>query len=651
MSTPSTQSSPVTTVDDRLRLLRALRASYPTIELAIAEAAGLRAKLDLPMGLVHVLSDVHGEDAKLRHVINSASGALRPLIESVLKDELSEQERAEFLAILYYPRESLARISPRVVASGKRTEWVYRTLRLQCEIIRALRKTYRRDLVERLTVPQFRELFVEMLSGQRPEFPQAMLVELSRFDRDWGAIRAASSLIRSLASAEVVVAGDLGDRGPRIDKVIDILMKQPQVSVLWGNHDAIWMGASLGNDACMLTVMRFSARYRRTAQLAEGYGVLITPLEKLARDVYGDDPATQFPAKGGGMREAQMVARMQKAVAIMQFKAEGQLFAKHPEWNLTHRRLLHHIDLAAGTITLDGVKHELIDKNFPTIDAKDAYAYSEDEQQCLDRLRESFFGSQKLREQMQWLVRRGGMWTRRDEVLIFHACVPVDEAGTPLTMEVDGKEVGGRELMDALATVVRRAFRNRYVPQNPDADWLYYLWGGPRSPLFGKDRLSTFESAFVSDKETHKEHKNPYFELLHDAGFVRRIGKLFGCGDDVLIVNGHVPVKVEKGEQPVKRGGNAVTIDGAFSEAYGDRGFTLVLRPDRIDLAEHAKFEGVGAVVERGADMVPKVTTIRSYPAARTIGCTQIGEATRRQIADLEDLVRGYQEGLVVEGI
>ncbi|MCA3005611.1 MAG: fructose-bisphosphatase class III [Phycisphaerales bacterium] len=636
---------------ERLRLLSALSASYPTIEAAIAEAAGLRAKLDLPMGLVHVLSDVHGEDAKLRHVINNASGALRPLIEQVLADRLNADERREFMALLYYPREALGRISPRIAAEGPaaRSAWVYRTLSLQCEIIRALRKTYRRDLVDRLTPPEFRELFVELLSGQRPEFPRAMLVQLARFDRDWAALRAASHLIRSLASAEVLVAGDLGDRGPRMDKVVDILMKQPRVSLLWGNHDAIWMGASLGQLACMLTVLRFSARYRRTAQLAEGYGVLITPLEKLARDVYGHDPAGQFKPKGEGMRDPTSVARMQKAAAIMQFKAEGQLFAAHPEWGLSHRRLLHHIDVKAGTITLDGVTHPLLDTHLPTIDPANPYAYSPEEQACLSRLRDSFFGSQKLREHMQWVARRGEMWTRRDDVLIFHACVPVDEAGEPLSLTVDGTPRSGRELMDALVTVVRRAFRNRFMRDNPDADWLYYLWGGPRSPLFGKDRLSTFESAFLADKATHKEHKNPYFELLHDAGFVRKIGRMFGCGDDVLVVNGHVPVKVEKGDQPLKRGGNAVTIDGAFSEAYGDRGYTLVIRPDRIDLAEHAPFKGVEAVVDEGADIVPTVTTLRTYPRARTIGETDQGVRIRAEIGDLEDLVRAYQEGLLAE--
>lgn len=645
-------------------LLNALAAIYPSAEAALAEAAGLSATLDLPMGLVHIISDVHGEDQKLRHVIHNASGALRPLVEDVLKDRLSPDERARFLAILYYPREALARFAPRVVASGDRVGWVYRTLGLQCEIIRALRRTYRRDRVDRLTPPEFRELFVEMLSGQRPEFPRAILAALARHDRDWEALSAASRLIRNLASAEILVAGDLGDRGPRMDRVIDLLMNQPGdlVSLLWGNHDAIWMGSVLGHDPCILTVLRFSARYRRAAQLEEGYGILTTPLERLVRDRYADDPAERFIPKGDGWRDPLTVARMQKAIAVMQFKAEGRMIARHPEWNLDHRRLLHRIDHAAGTVEIDGRTHPMLDTRLPTIDPRNPYEYSPEEKLCMDRLRRSFTSSTRLRAHMDWLVQRGGMWTRRDDVLVFHACVPVGKDGAPQTLRVDGRDLAGRELMDALAAVVRRAFRadrrvgalaGEHAPEvgspdnNPDADWLHYLWGGPRSPLFGKDKLATFETYFVADKDAHKEVKNPYFELIHDADFVRRTGRLFGCGDDVMIVNGHVPVKVEKGEQPVKRGGNAVTVDGAFSEAYGDRGFTLVLKPDRIELAEHANFEGVDKTIDAGADMVPKVATIRTYPSPRRVRDTEQGRRTLAMIADLEDLAKAYEDGRV----
>lgn len=646
-------------------LLAALSARFPTTESALAEIAGLSASLDLPMGVIHVISDVHGEDAKLRHVIHNASGALRPLVEQVLKDRLSADERRRFLAILYYPREAIAHFAPQIVARGPaaRTEWVYNTLALQCEIIRALRKTYRREHVDRLTPPEFRELFVEMLSGQRPDFPKAMLAALGEgagFDRDWDAIAAASRLIRALSCAELIVAGDLGDRGPRIDRVIDLLMHQPNVTLLWGNHDLIWMGAALGHDPCLLTVLRFSARYRRAAQLEEGYGILTTPLEKLVRACYADDPCEQFKSKGEGLRDPLTVARMQKALAIMQFKAEGRMFARHPEWSLEHRRLLHRIDHQAGTVTIDGKTYPMLDTRLPTVDPANPYEYSPEERDCLELVRNSFVSSVRLQEHMRWLVRRGGMWTRRDDVLIFHACVPVDAQGNPEMLNVEGRELAGRKLMDGLCTIVRRAFRadrrafqrGREIGEegaNPDADWLYYLWGGPRSPLFGKDKLATFEGHFIADKEAQKEHKNPYFELMHDAEFVKKIGRLFGCGDDVLLVNGHVPVKVEKGEKPVKRGGNAVTIDGAFSEAYGDRGYTLVLEPDRIELAEHTHFTSIEDVIDAGADIVPSMQVLRRYPQPRRTRDTDRGRRIRQEIAELTELVRGYQEGEVVE--
>lgn len=634
---------------DRLSLLRALAIQHPKADSAIAEAAGLRARLSLPKGVVHVISDVHGEDAKLRHVINNASGALRTLVEDTLKGRLSDQDRARFLAILYYPREAVARFAKEIVESGRRVEWVQQTLILQFEIVRKLRQNYRRNVYEMLVPAELRELFLELGSGLRPDYVKEMIAGLAKHDRDWGAVRAASRLIRNLSVAELLVAGDLGDRGPRIDKVIDILIRQPRVRVLWGNHDMIWMGAMLGHEPCLLNTLRFSARYRRAAQLEEGYGILTTPLEKLVRAKYADDPAERFVPKGWGHRDELTVARMQKALAIMQFKAEGKMLERRPEWGLDHRRLLHRIDLKKGTVTLGSKEYELLDKHLPTINPEDPYAYSPEEQECLNRIKTSFVNSRKLRDHMEWIVRHGGVWARYDEALIFHACVPVDTQGNPESIRVDGRDVAGREMMDALGSVVRRAMRKRWYGLDADADWLWYLWAGPKSPLFGKDKMATFESHFIADKDTHKEHKNPYFDLIHDAAFVKRIGREFGCGEDVLIVNGHVPVKIEKGEQPVKRGGNAVTIDGAFSEAYGDRGYTLVLKPDRIELAEHCPFSSVDAVIDSGADIVPKVSTIRELGRTRTVAETDEGRDIQRRIDDLDALVKAYQEGIVRE--
>lgn len=634
---------------ERLAHLRALAAQHPTAEAAISEAAALRAKLTLPKGVVHVISDIHGEDAKLRHVINNASGALRQLVDDILGDRLDPSEMDRFLAILYYPREAIDKYSHEIVAGGGRLDWVYLVLSLQFDIIRHLRKTYRRDRFERLVDPAYRELFLEMGSGLRPDYIREMIAGLARHDRDWGAVRAAARLIRNLTCEELLVLGDVGDRGPRVDRVIEALMRQPTCNVIWGNHDMLWIGSALGHEACMLTTLRFSIRYRVAAQLEEGYGIPRLPLERLVQQCYADDPAERFIAKGEGLRDPLSVARMQKAVSILQFKAEGQMFARHPDWNLGHRRLLHRIDFKKGTVEIDGATHPLLDSRLPTINPEDPYAYSPEEAECIERLRTSFVHSQKLREHMDWLVRRGRMWTTRDEVLLFHACVPVDDKGTPLALKVDGREVAGRELMDALGSLVRRAWRKRWFGLDADADWLWYLWGGPRSPLFGKDKLATFETHFIADKATHKEQKNPYFDLMHDADFIRRIARLFGRGEDVLVVNGHVPVKIEKGETPVKRGGNAVTIDGAFSAAYGDRGYTLILRPDRIDLAEHSKFEGVERVIEHGADIVPKMTTIRKFPASRRVGDTEEGTQIQGLIRDLEDLVSAYREGLIAE--
>lgn len=633
--------------DDRVNLLRALAVQYPSPEAAISEAAALRAKLTLPRGLVHVISDVHGEDMKLRHVINNASGALRQLVDQYVGDRLTPEDKQQFLAVLYYPREAVNKFSHRIVASGNRLEWVYRTLCLQFEIVRHLRAWHRRDAFERLLPGWYRELFVELGSGQRPEYIKEMIAGLAIHDRDWGAVRAGARLIRNLSCEELLVIGDLGDRGPRMDRVIETLMRQPKCNILWGNHDMLWFGSQIGHEPCMLTCLRFSLRYRKLSQLEEGYGVMMAPIERLVRQVYADDPAERFIPKGEGFRDTLTVARMQKAVAIMQFKAEGRMLERHPEWNLAHRRLLHRINAADGTVEIDGTRHQLLDRNLPTINPADPYAYSPEEQACIDRLKESFTRSMKLREHMQWMVTHGRMWTKRDEVLLFHACVPVEADGTPQTLRVDGRDLAGRELMDALGSVVRRAMRKRWFNLDDDADWLWYLWGCPRSPLFGKDKLATFETYFVADKATHKEHKNAYFDLMHDAAFIRRIGTLFGCGDDVLVVNGHVPVKIEKGEQPVKAGGNAITIDGAFSEAYGDRGYTLVLEPDRIDLAEHAPFQGVEAAISDGADIVPKITSVRQYPCQRLVRDTDDGRRIARRIGDLDALVRAYQEGLV----
>jgi fructose-1,6-bisphosphatase-3 len=639
---------------EELTMLRAMAARFPTADAALAEVSALRAGLSLPKGTVHVVSDVHGEYKKLRHIINNGSGTLRPLVQELFSNRLSEKELQDLLALLYYPQEAMEHRNEQLTDATTRQAWLRRTLRLQFDIVRRLAGVYRHASVISLFPPAFEELFIELLhepSNTRGQaYVDAMIDGLISHGRDLAAVRAAARLVRNLSVSEIVVAGDLGDRGPRVDRVIEYLMHQPNVSIAWGNHDVLWMGACLGQEALIATVVRISLRYRRLSQLEEGYGLIMSPLEKLARTIYAEDPAERFKTRGTGLRDDLLMARMQKAAAIMQFKLEGQLSRRHPEWEMEHRNLLHKIDRAAGSVEIDGRVHSLRDTHFPTLDSADPYELSSEERACMDRLRQSFISSARLWEHMLFVARRGAMWLRRDHAVIFHGCVPVNEAGDFLALTVNGTEYSGLALFDALDSVVRGAFR-RGEAAGADADWLWYLWTGPRSPLFGKDRMSTFENYFVDDMEARKEHKNPYFKLIHEDDFCRRVLEEFGVMKDGLIVNGHVPVKVEKGEEPVKRSGAAVTIDGAFSESYGDRGYTLILAPERIALAEHHHFESISDAITSGADIVPKVSELRVYNPPRLIADTEEGDARRQDIAALERLMLAYDEGALLESV
>jgi fructose-1,6-bisphosphatase-3 len=439
----------------------------------------------------------------------------------------------------------------------------------------------------------------------------------------------------------LIIAGDCWDRGQRGDKEVDYLMQQPNVSFVWGNHDAAWLGACLGHEALICHVLRISLRYRRLSQLEEGYGIPIEPLDLLVRTVYADDPASGFEVKGTGMREKIMMARMQKAAAIMQFKLEGQLIARHPEWQMEHRRLLHRINRENGTVEVDGTSYPINDTHFPTVDPANPYDLTAEERLCVRRIRSSFLASQKLWNQMRWMVSHGKLYLQREENLIFHGCVPVDAKGDFLPMAIDGRNYTGIELFKAIEEVVYRVIDGR---KREDLDLLWYLWSGPESPLFGKDRITTFERDFIVDKAPHHESKNPYFRLIHEVWFCDKILEEFGVDPaDGLIVNGHVPVAVEKGESPIKRSGKAITIDGAFSESYGDHGFTLVLEPHRTILAEHHHFESVEAAILHGADIIPSITVVREWDRPKRVADSRRGRRIKSRIRELERLIEAYR--------
>lgn len=624
--------------------LVALSRRYPSSQSALAEIANLESVLTLPVMTVHVVSDVHGEHVKFRHVVNNASGSLRPRLLRLFAGRLDEAQIAELLSLFYYPAETWQKIGG---GAARLRSFMERAM----EVMRDLSRGYTLKHVTRILPDPFDNVFLELLFAPALERSDALVSSLletfSSAGRELELVRLTARAVRNLSVGELVVAGDIGDRGPRIDRVIEVMMHQPACSIAWGNHDMAWMGACLGHPALIATVLRVSLRYRRLGQLEEGYGITMAPVEHLAATVYGDDPAEAFAVKGHGLRDPRTMARMQKAMAILQFKLEGQLVRRHPAWGLEGRALLHRIDPAAGTVTIDGVPYPLTDARLPTIDWADPYRLSPEEEMCLRRVRESFLASARLWEQMRFCARHGALWLQRDPCLIFHGCVPVDEEGAFQSLSVDGEPRRGRALFDALERVVHRGFRDR---REEDLDFFWYLWAGPLSPCFGKDRMATFETYFVSDKTSHKETKNPYFKLIHDPAFCARVLGEFGAPEDGLIVNGHVPVRPEKGEEPVKKGGGAVTIDGAFAAAYGDRGYSLVIGAEGVTLAQHHHFAAsVDEAVETYADIIPEVSTIRAFPAPRRVGDTEKGAALREEIAVLRRLIQAYQDNVLRE--
>jgi fructose-1,6-bisphosphatase III len=635
-----------------LSALELLALEYPNVDAAVAEIARLAAVQTLPRAAIHIISDIHGEDKKLQHVINNASGTLRPLIEEIFAESMNADQLKEFLKLTFYPAEVTQRVGATLQHPEEVRAYALRMLKPQLELLRYLMTNYSLRLATRVFPDEYSELLLEMLHApsieRGPEFIGAMIDELLRRGRVLHLIHLLGRLIRNLAVDELIIGGDCWDRGPRGDRVVDYLRLQPHVAFIWGNHDMLWLGASLGHEASICAVLRMSLRYRRLGQLDEGYSVPLTPLEHLARTVYADDPAEFFTSKREGMRPREVVARMQKAAAVMQFKLEGQMIERNPHWCLDHRRLMHRIDYRQGTIEIDGQSYPLRDTHFPTVDPDNPYALTPDESDCLARMKQSFISSQKLREQMRFLVGHGSMYLRRGECLIFHGCVPSDAEGAFLPMTVDGSPLSGRALFEGIEMVVRRAVEQA-APE--DLDFLWYLWSGPRSPLFGKDRITTFERDFIEDRAPHRETKDPYFKLLHETEFCQRILAEFGVDPEGgLIVNGHVPVKVEKGESPLKQSGKAITIDGAFSEAYGDYGYTLVLEPTRIVLAEHHHFESVEAAIRDGVDIIPRVTEIRVFDQPQRTCDTERGQRIRYQIQMLERLIDAYQTNRLLEG-
>lgn len=642
------------------RYLDRLSELYPTIGAASTEIINLEAIMNLPKGTEHFLTDIHGEYEAFNHVLKNGSGTVRRKIDDVFGNTLSRQDKQSLATLIYYPAEKMSRI---LQTEENPDDWYKITLYRLIEICRRAASKYTRSKVRKALPKEFayvlEELLTERAEMQDKEFYYDAIVQtIIRVGRAKQFIIALSELIQRLSIDHLHIVGDIFDRGPGPHIIMDKLMDYHSIDIQWGNHDVLWMGAAAGQAGCIANVIRICARYGNMDILEDGYGINMLPLATFAMNTYADDPCTCFALKGSDAHSAaeiEMNQKMHKAISVIQFKAEGQIIKRHPEFHLESRNLLHRIDFEKGTIRMNGKDYQMLDMNFPTIDPKNPYAYTEQEADIMMRLERAFMNCEKLQSHMKFLLAKGGLYKVYNNNLLYHGCVPLNEDGSFREVEIYGKKYKGKALYDALDNYVRKGFVSMDKEEREKGrDLMWYIWLHENSPLFGKDKMATFERYFLAEKETHKEKKNPYYYMLENEAVVDRILKEFDLEvKGAHIINGHVPVKSKDGESPIKCGGKLLVIDGGFSRAYqketGIAGYTLIYNSYGLILAAHDPFESTEAAIENESDIHSVTRMVQWIPERTSVGDTDIGRELKEKIADLEKLLEAYYSGEIVE--
>ena len=643
-----------------IRYLNLLRKQYRTIQEASAEVAHLRAVLRLPKGTEHFLSDLHGEHAAFLHILHNASGVIKRKINDLYKDILSTHERDMLSTLIYYPDEKLALLKKQKVVCE---EWYRLTIYRLVEVCRVCSVKYTRKRVRDAMPREMGALIEELLlsdgtpdkEGYYREVMQSIL-ETGQAD---AMIIALSRVIQALAIDRLHIIGDIFDRGPRDDLIMDALENYHQVDVQWGNHDIAWMGAAALSEACIAQVIVTSVKYGNLETLEVGYGISLRPLSTLAMTCYGDDPCEAFLPRDNGeeLQDDEMeLARMHKAAAILQFKLEGQLLERHPEYGMESRRLLHRIDFENKTVEVDGTVYPLRSCSFPTVDPADPYALTPLEREVMDRLVLEFAHSEKLQRHVQFLYSAGGMYLRCNGNLLYHGCIPMEADGSFAPIPVSAKSrLSGRAAIDAADQLARQGYFAKLGQQQRQTgqDFLWYLGSGPNSPLFGKSKMATFERYFIADKAAHAEVKNAYYDYQNDEATALRILREFDLSDSGFIINGHVPVKLSKGESPIKAGGKLLVIDGGLSRAYqpvtGIAGYTLIFTSHELNLVAHQPFESTASAISSEQDIHSVQSLVKQMPRRLLIADTDDGAALRERIDDLMALIEAYRSGVIKE--
>ena len=652
-------------IERDLRYLTLLAQSFPTVAEASTEIINLQAILNLPKGTEHFLADLHGEYEAFQHVLKNASGNIKRKVNDIFGTTLRETEKRELCTLIYYPEQKLELIKE---TETDINDWYHITIHQLVSVCRDVSSKYTRSKVRKSLPSDFKYIIQELLhervdDSNKAAYVNVIIETIISTGRADDFIVAICNVIQRLAIDQLHILGDIYDRGPGAHVIMDTMERYLSWDIQWGNHDMLWMGAAAGNVACICNVIRLSLRYANLTTLEDGYGINLVPLATFAMETYGDTACKEFVPKSSGEsmkldeKTMRLTALMHKAIAVIQFKVESQLFEKHPHWHMEDRALLRHIDYTKGTITLDGQEYELTSNEFPTIDPANPLELTPDEKMLAKRLHHSFKVSEKLQRHVRLLLQHGCMYAIYNNNLLFHASVPLNDDGSLKEVEVlPGLMLSGRMLLHNIGMLVRTAYQKDAEPDEREyaVDYFLYLWCGPNSPLFDKSKMATFERYFIADKATHKEKKGNYFTLRDDENIVDSILDAFGVkGDNRHIINGHVPVHVVNGENPIKANGKLMVIDGGFSEAYhketGIAGYTLVYHSRGFQLVQHEPFTSAMDAIRTGQDIKSTTQIIEMSSHRMLVADTDKGAELNKQVADLEELLYAYRHGIIKE--
>ena len=651
-------------IRDDLRYLELLSHSYPTIADASTEIINLEAILNLPKPTEHFISDPHGESDAFNHVLRNASGYVKRKVNELFGDQLDESDKRELCTLIYYPEQKLQllKLEKRDMHDFYRTSLV----RL-ISVCREVSSKYTRSKIRKELPKDFEYIIEELLHesysgyGEKKHKYYQMIVEsIIDTGRADAFITEISKLIQRLAIDRLHLLGDIYDRGPGADKIMDTLCDYKHFDIVWGNHDIEWMGACAGNRACICNVLRLCMRYGNLSTLEDGYGINLLPLATFAMDTYRDDPCTEFEVrdllKDGSLDEQtmRMLTQMHKAITIIQLKEEARIIDRRPSFGMTDRKLLDAIDPKAGTVKIGNKTYTLKDSHFPTLMPDNQSKLTKEEERLMTKIEHSFRASEKLRRHIDCLLSRGGMYRVCNSNLMFHGSVPLDMDGQLKEVEVEGKLYKGKELMRKIERVVRNAFNSEVSSDRRrfSVDYLWYLWCGKDSPLFDKDKMATFERYFVADSKTYKEKKGYYYEYNNDEATIDMILDDFEVeGTHRHIINGHVPVKTTRGETPVKANGKLLVIDGGFSKAYqpetGIAGYTLIFHSRGLELMQHQPFRSAEEAVKRGDDIKSSVQIVEMSEHRMYVKDTDKGKVLQSKVENLKKLLYAYRNGLL----